>query len=109
MLDAISGVQQRLTFDGANKYTPVWSPDGRRIVFAWDPEGNLDLYEKAIEATGNGTLLWQASENKHPQDWSEDGRYLLFMSDSARTGLDLWVCRSLANSNPIRSGANALR
>ena len=89
LLDTISGVTQRFTFDAANKYSPVWSPDGRRIVFGWDPTGDLDLYEKPVDGKGNGTLLLRSSEHKHAQDWSPDGRYILYTSDNPRTGLDL--------------------
>jgi len=59
-----SGVMQRFTSDRANKVTPIWSPDGGRVTFAWDPAGILDLYEKSIDAEGNGTLLFASPEHK---------------------------------------------
>ncbi len=108
-IDTISGVTQRFTFDAGNKYSPVWSPDGRRMVFSWDPKGDLDLYEKPVDSAGNGTLLWGSSEHKHAQDWSLDGRYILFMSDGAKTGLDLWALPLFGDKKPLEVAHTAFR
>jgi Tol biopolymer transport system component len=70
-------------------------------VFGWDPTGDLDLYEKPVDGTGNGTLLLASSEHEHAQDWSPDGRYILYASDSPRTGLDLWALPLFGNRTPI--------
>ena len=101
LLDTTSGVTQRLTFEAANKYSPVWSPDGRRIVFSWDPKGVLDLYEKPLDSAGNGTLLWSSAEHKYAQDWSMDGRFLLYTTDSAKTGWDLWALPLVGDKKPL--------
>ena len=37
----------RFTFHPAYDFKPVWSPDGARIVFASNREGQLNLYLKA--------------------------------------------------------------
>jgi len=39
LLDLTSGILSRLTSDGANKDTAVWSPDGREVLFSSNKRG----------------------------------------------------------------------
>lgn len=41
---AAGGKSTQLTSNKAYDTTPVWSPDGQRIIFASDREGSMDLY-----------------------------------------------------------------
>jgi serine/threonine protein kinase len=91
LIETGTGVPQPFTSDVANKFTPTWSPKGDRIVFSWDPKGVLELYEKPLEAAGNGTLLWSSPEHKNVMDWSPEGRFILYRSDSETTASDLWA------------------
>src|SRR5262245_14168663 len=45
--DVMRGVPQRLTFDGGG--FPVWSPDGRRLVYVTGTSGANNLYAIAID------------------------------------------------------------
>src|SRR4030042_412556 len=47
----------RLTFDKATDYFPLWIPDGKRIAFASDREGNYKVYWKAADGTGEDGRL----------------------------------------------------
>ena len=38
-----SGVT-RLTYNDVNDLSPAWSPDGRRIAFSSDRDGNFEIY-----------------------------------------------------------------
>ena len=42
----------RLTFDPAIDRDPVWTPDGRQIIFASSRTGAFDLYARAADGTG---------------------------------------------------------
>jgi hypothetical protein len=52
VVDLARGVRTRFTFDPAEDDTPVWSPDGSRIVFASSRKGRMDLYVKNVSARG---------------------------------------------------------
>ncbi|HEY1339072.1 MAG TPA: hypothetical protein VGF59_16270 [Bryobacteraceae bacterium] len=75
-----------------NERSPVWSPDGSRIAFSADQDGQRDLFVKAV--SGNGAsrpeLLFKSAVPKYPTDWSRDGRYLLFGVLAAATRADVW-------------------
>ncbi len=101
LLDVATGVKQRFTFEAADKVAPVWSPDSRRIVYAWNLAGVLDLYIKPVDASGNGALLLSSSEPKSATDWSADGRFILYMSSSIKTGQDLWALPLAGDKTPV--------
>ena len=89
--DIAGGGNTRLTFDPGVDTSPVWSPDGKRIIFAANRGGRADLYEKNADGSGDERLLLKSDQDKTPTDWSRDGRFLLFTSLDAKTRQDLWV------------------
>ncbi|PYT19609.1 MAG: hypothetical protein DMG57_44750 [Acidobacteria bacterium] len=90
VLDLARGGASRLTFNTAADW-PVWSPDGSRIAFASYRDGNMNLYQKAANGTGNEELLLKSDEDKAPTDWSRDGRFLIYASLNPKTEFDVWV------------------
>jgi dipeptidyl aminopeptidase/acylaminoacyl peptidase len=79
--DLVLGSLTRLTFGGAS--TPVWSPDGRVIVFS-DP-GTDRLYLQSSDGTGRRLALADGAEAA--LDFSPDGGLILFQ----KRGEGLWV------------------
>jgi tol-pal system beta propeller repeat protein TolB len=56
-----------------NGWDPVWSPDGRQILFASDQEGDVQLFR--MNANGEGLQQVSQMEGiRGRSDWSEDGR-----------------------------------
>jgi Tol biopolymer transport system component len=89
------GVTARFAFGAVSDVSPVWSPDGGRIVFGSDRGGTAginQIYVKASSGAGAEELLFRSSETKFITDWSTDGRFLLFEADTPdRATRDLWV------------------
>ncbi|HYM11730.1 MAG TPA: hypothetical protein VEU62_13425, partial [Bryobacterales bacterium] len=96
----LRAISSRLTFHPANDGTPVWSPDGSRIVFASDRDGPPNLYQKTL-GTGNDAPLLQSSESKYPTDWSRDGRYIVYADYGPRKRWDLWILPMLGDHKPF--------
>jgi Tol biopolymer transport system component len=92
-------VRTRLTFDPARDEFPIWSRDGRRILFRSNRGGVFDLYEKAADGTNDERLVLHTDFEKWPDDWSHDGRYVLY---EERTGQDdLWVVPMSGDRTPM--------
>jgi eukaryotic-like serine/threonine-protein kinase len=95
LLDASRGIPSRLTFDRSD-YLPLWSPDGRRLVFASDRDGIGNLYEAQATSADTGELILKTPELKMPTSWSPDGRYIVYLVKG-----DLWVLPLFGDRKPF--------
>ncbi len=83
----------QLTFDPGQDAYPVWTPDGRRLVFASDraTAGTRNLYWVNADGTGEVTRLTASPENQVPRSWHPGGRFLAFQAVRPGTGNDLLI------------------
>jgi Tol biopolymer transport system component len=73
----------RLTFDPAEEDFPLWSPDGKRIAFYSEREGNRGINLKSADGTGSEELIRSFSgQSGFPGFWSDDGGSLLIQQRS---------------------------
>jgi TolB protein len=95
VLDMVTGQMTQLTDNTASDRSPVWSPDGRLIVFSSDRSGDDDLFvmnaacptlpggceANAIQLTSDGAM------DRFPA-WSPDGGTIVFSRETVN-GSDL--------------------
>jgi dipeptidyl aminopeptidase/acylaminoacyl peptidase len=89
--DVARGVPTRFTYSPKMERVPVWSPDGRSIVYASNAQGHFDLYRKLADGTGNEELLYADGGYKIPSSWSPYGKLLLFSGSGPKDLSDIWV------------------
>jgi serine/threonine-protein kinase len=70
----------RLTSDPAQDATPVWTPDGQRIVFASAraDKSTLNLYWQRADGTGDAQRLTESKNAQRPGSWHPSGKFLAF-------------------------------
>ena len=90
ILEPARGAATRLTFDPSIHQTPVWSPDGRQILFSANRKLSMQFYLKNADGSGAeeevfGFDLSTAVSQSNVWDWSRDGKYVL-----VRKGNELW-------------------
>jgi Tol biopolymer transport system component len=86
----------RLTFDGKGYAGPMWTPDGRSIVFQ-DPEG---LSWVRADGGGKPQPLLRTKGTPFPYSFTPDGKRLAYMETAG--SYDLWTV-------PVEGGSTALR
>jgi Tol biopolymer transport system component len=91
VLDLVRGSKIRLTYEAATDASPIWSPDGRWIVFRSNRGGLHDLYQRPSNGVGQSALLLQSRFAKYPTDWVPDGRRIVYHTFQRETGSDIWL------------------
>jgi Tol biopolymer transport system component len=88
-------VLTRLTTDPSSDFYPVWSPDGRRIVFASQRAGQLNLFSQPADGTGTAERLTTSATAQAPLAFTPDGKSLVLRDGGAfvgaNTGVDLAI------------------
>jgi serine/threonine protein kinase/Tol biopolymer transport system component len=84
IVESESGVSSRLTFDPAPEFGPIWSPDGRFVIFTRKNNG----YQKSSSGAGAEEVLLQNAVGTTIWDGSSDGRFLVYRPMHAT---DIWA------------------
>jgi Tol biopolymer transport system component/predicted Ser/Thr protein kinase len=89
LLDVDRGVPSRFTADPGYSTQPLWSPDGRIILFT--RLGTHVLLRKPANGIGEEQVVTERpGDNLVPIDWSRDGRWLLTREKDPETKYDIW-------------------
>ncbi len=76
-MDADGSNQQNLTNNPNADRSPSWSPDGRRIAFMSDKNGNYDIYVMDADGSNQQSLTNHPFSDRNPS-WSPDGAHIVF-------------------------------
>jgi serine/threonine protein kinase len=101
ILELEGGKALRLTFDQTNETFPMWSPDGSRIVFTSNKNGEADLYQRLSNGAGSDELLYGSNNLKAATDWSSDGQFIVYEDRDPKTNHDLWVLPRSGDRKPF--------
>jgi len=93
MWDLAHETLTRVTSDPALDTSPVWRRDGRRVVFASNRAGSLNLFSQAADSTGVVDRLTESPNVHIPTDVSPDGTQVVLTELSPKTGQDVMVLK----------------
>ncbi len=79
----------RVTFDPAADGYPVWTPDGRRLIFSSERAGARNLFWQAADGTGAVERLADSPNLQDATAVSPDGRRLTFIEVAPKTAEDV--------------------
>ena len=81
----------RVTSGAQLEGSPVWSADGKRLIFT-TTGGIGSLFEQVIDRASSPKPLLKTNEYLIPTSVSADGRFLLYAAATmGKTRLDIWV------------------
>jgi eukaryotic-like serine/threonine-protein kinase len=102
------GITSRLTSDVANDWYPVWSPDGKALLFGSDRDGGLTVvpYLKTSLDLGSSESRLGALDAP-PFDWSTDEKWIVYGSADIKVASASdsdssfkWLATPAAESDP---------
>ena len=82
----------RFTFEGNYNPVPLWTPDGKRIVFESNKEGLPNIFWQLADGGGGLERLTTSEYIESPQSFSPGGQLLAF-NEVNPTALQVWVLR----------------
>jgi serine/threonine-protein kinase len=88
----------RFTFEGSLNNNPIWTPDGRRIAFASDRDGRIDIFWQMADGSGGLERLTRTDARSVPFSWSSDGQQLALVEVSGQAAPAIWVLRTTDRS-----------
>jgi Tol biopolymer transport system component len=104
-VDVVRGLSSRVTISSAQDADPIWSPDGKALVFAAKQARGLALYRKTLdsEQPEEELLRFDGARLLIPSDWSRDGSVLIYSAAFAGGGpTTIWALPLTTDRKPVR-------
>ena len=108
--DVVRETLTRLTLGPSSEQYPVWTPDGRNIIFGSSEsitaQAPRQLLRRPFDGTGNAEQLTQVASAQFPSAVTPDGTALVFRQQTApsggidSTGMDLFVLPLAGDRRP---------
>ena len=98
------GPRSRLTFGSAEERVPIWGPGPGDVTFLSDRDGNLDVWAKAADGTGEPRLILDFEESIATMEWSPDQEWMVIRTVGPRgveANRDLYAFRPGTDDEPV--------
>jgi len=91
----ISGSHRKFTEQGNNKY-PVWTPNGKQMIFQSDRNGTFSLFMKSLGSSNKVQQIHTSTKSETPCSCSPDGEFLAY-----HFGADIYLLPLNGEEEPI--------
>ena len=88
--DLSRGTNSRLTTEGRAVY-PIWTPDGKRLLFAWHKSLLPNLWWQPYDGSSSMERLTTSEYDQKPGSWSSDGKSVALVEACPGTGNDIAI------------------
>ncbi|MEM8859117.1 MAG: hypothetical protein AAGD96_12395 [Chloroflexota bacterium] len=98
-----TGGETRLTGEGDGiNLNPIFSPDGTKLVFSSNRDGNYEIYVMNVDGSDVERLTYRLNTiDRHPS-WSPDGSRIAFLSGEEDPGnFDIYIMNSDGSGDAV--------
>jgi serine/threonine protein kinase/Tol biopolymer transport system component len=101
LVDLARGGASPLSTGRGRNDSPIWSPDGTRVVFAADRDGPMDFFIKnVVDASAEQPFYRSDVLFKSPTVWSSDGQWIVAELLDRGTAQDIWLLPTTGGKEP---------
>jgi len=89
--DFKSDTLSRLTFEEQSSGMPVWSPDGKWLVFQSGEAGEFGMAKQPADRSRPQERVTSSPNRQMPTSWSKDGQFVTFTETARPSGADIGI------------------
>ncbi len=93
LLDIGRGLVSRFTYENGDELVPLWSPDGKRLVYSSEYGGPSTMFMKALDGNGAPEKVLSAQYRQLARSFSPDGKILAYDELHSTSRSDIWTVR----------------
>jgi eukaryotic-like serine/threonine-protein kinase len=94
LLDISRSAESRFTFNPWPDMSPVWSPDGARVVFSSSRNVRFQVFQRPAAGGAEEIPLFTSEDSAYPDDWSPDGQFIVYSTNPPGRNADLKLLRT---------------
>ncbi len=84
------GALTRLTSE-ADNFSPIWTPDGKRVIFSSNRDGPSNVFWTRADGSGSPEKLLESEYDQVASSCSSDARFLALTEYHPDTGAGIWI------------------
>ncbi|MSO48379.1 MAG: serine/threonine-protein kinase [Acidobacteria bacterium] len=94
--------RSRLTFDPGQDLAPVWSHDGKRVIYASSRAGGAaNLFWQPADGTGAAERLTTGPNQQWSYATTRDGQTLVYIEQGSKTSFDIYSVSLTGDRKPL--------
>ena len=82
------GSNTLLTEEGMTSF-PIWSPDGKRLLFGWQKSVRMNLFQQPFDGRSPTERVTTSNYDQRVGSWSSDGTRVALIETRAESGHDI--------------------
>jgi eukaryotic-like serine/threonine-protein kinase len=99
--DVARGLANRFNYEDGDADDPIWSPDGKQMVYSFNSSAGWKILTRTADGTGAPQELLNSSSAIHPAAWSPDGKAIAYNAvNTTNKKSEVWMLPTTGDHKP---------